>query len=258
MATTTNVVTTVTADDIEYIDDPLARDGKPLTDGCSLINQSVVHQHIGRQITSIQARVGGAKCMLVAVTTKCIRSVIERDQISKQKQWNQQIADLKASGKEQEDSEIKVLQCRIQQNLNRNYNAKVVITRTSHKFQCKDRFVEIAVKESTESVSAFTNKEFINVLYHHYFTLDRHQTFESIIRRYALKWIESLEKGRGRNIETNDALRLIRIRCHEEEYRDIIQSNERIIDQKYISDQDGGCVYDKCHRIVRDSYGMLC
>lgn len=193
--------------------------------------------------------------MLIALSPQCIRSVIQRDQTLKHQRWTAEMAALRASGNG-EGPQMDVLQDRMQRNMNRNFSASAVITKSSHKFQFEGRRVEVAIKETVESVSAFTNKEFIDVVHHHHYTVDRHQSLECNIRRYAMEWVELLERGRGRIVERNDALKLIETRCGAQELDDMLHSKGMSTTKQHVTEKNGRCVLDKCHRIVRESYGL--
>eukprot|EP01084_Bolivina_argentea_P263566 446136_1 len=185
-------IATLKASEMEFVDDPKALDGEPLTDGCSIINQKIVNEKVDKNAVSMLARLGGAKCMLIGLPSEWIRKVIEVDQKNKQGKILKQINEEQIKKNEGNKEKLQLLQETLQANENRNFNAQVVITKSSNKFEFDKYNLEVAIKEETSSSGAFTNKEFIGVAYYHYYLKNSHKQFEKNLQSYAMSWFDIL------------------------------------------------------------------
>ncbi|ETO16625.1 hypothetical protein RFI_20715, partial [Reticulomyxa filosa] len=132
--------------DIEFIKDPCIQvrrtitredgreehktESKALSDGCSIISRDWLEATcpgMSNDVMSMQARVGGAKCEIISLPQRWIRTIIIDDE--RRKRRNENIS-------EQEIAQV------------RNLNPKVVITASSHKFEfSKKSEIEVAVKQ---------------------------------------------------------------------------------------------------------------
>ena len=131
--TKTTQITALKYSELELVDDPKALDGQPLTDGCSIIAKHIVDEKVGKHVVSMLARLGGSKCMLIAMTPDWIKKVIETDQTAKRTKI---LKDIKAE-KSKQKADLKRLESlneALSMNENRNFSANVVITKSSRKF----------------------------------------------------------------------------------------------------------------------------
>ena len=189
--TKSNQIAELKASQIEFIDDLKALDGKMLTDGCSIINKEMVDKTVNKNVVSMLVRIGGAKCMLIALKSKWIKRIIQNDQGQKRKKLNKLLKSARSIGDKQEE---KRLLNNLKRNENRNFNATVVITSSSKKFEFDRYSLEVAVKSQTHSGGCFTNKEFIGAAYYHFYSKDMALEFEEKFKKYALKWFGILNK----------------------------------------------------------------
>lgn len=196
--TKTSQITTLKYSEMEFIDDPKAADGLELTDGCSIIDKEIVNKYVGHKVVSMLARLGGSKCMLVALQPEWIKTVIEMDQSRKREKLLGEIQ------KSSNESRKEALREALRRNERRNYDAKAVITSSSRKFDFDKFVLEVAVKSETHSHAAFTNKEIIGVAYFHYFSKNEHHLFEQRLQKYAKEWFALLHKVSGWT--TNDRI----------------------------------------------------
>eukprot|EP01083_Nonionella_stella_P145447 455805_1 len=188
-------LTTLKLSDIEVIDDPHAKNGKQLTDGCCIINERITRTNIGHPVVSMLSRFGGAKCMLVSLPSSLIAKVIRRDQDHKRKHYLTEI-DKEKQKIHPNQSKLVEWDMILRENENRNFKAQAVITESSMKFQFEKFSLEVAVASFTESKGAFMNREFIAAGYYHYYRKDQTKQFEDHLQRYALKWFGILNAAR--------------------------------------------------------------
>ena len=128
--------------------------------------------------------------MLLALPSDVIKQVIKRDQDHKRDKIRKKIEKAKQKQKQKQNQhtngtiqkELDALRQALRQNENRNFNADVVVTKTSNKFQFDKYTLEIAVKETTESHSAFTNKEFIGAAYYHFYSKGEAHLFKDRLK----------------------------------------------------------------------------
>merc|ERR1712154_39560 len=128
------------------------------------------------------ARLGPAKCMLIALTPKWMKKVIETDQKNKRNKILKKIEEEKLKGS---TKNLEFLTNILKKNENRNFNADVIITESSNKFKFEKYMFEVAVKEHTKSSGAFTNKEFIGAAYYHFYSRGLQKEFEERMQKYA-------------------------------------------------------------------------
>ena len=189
--TKSNQITELKASQIEFIDDLEALDRKPLTDGCSIINKEIVDKFVEKHCVSMLVRIGGAKCMLIALNSKWIKKIVQNDRDKKREKLNKLIAE--ARTKRNKKSEQKLL-IDLERNENRNLNAQCLITSSSKKFEFDRYSLEVAVKNQTHSGGCFTNKEFIGACYYHFYSKGQALDFEQRFKKYAVQWFDILNK----------------------------------------------------------------
>ena len=189
-ATKTVRLKVIKSGDIEYIDDiyttPKNNKDKrePLTDGASVVLDNVLKD---LKASSCQSRVGGAKCMLVKATKSLIKELIKMDQSKKQDKYTELLKH------ETNANVIHAIKQKIELNKYRNYDAKVLITKSSRKFDTKQKNIEIAVKDAAKYRPAYTNKEFLGVIMWHYKQINKEHELEKSLQKYAKMYFDELD-----------------------------------------------------------------
>ena len=227
---------------IELVDDYDAQDGLCLTDGCSMIDSSIVREKLGDQAVSMLARIGGAKCMLVILGREQRAKIVKRDQEKKNKRYMKERDDLVEQIQELAEkinnsprknknininrdglnyndfysvdkyvnqleslkNDLKDKERQIQANSIRNDNAKIILTESSHKFDKNTYNVEIAIKDVTESVQAKVNKEFLGNAWYHYKIQNKDDKFFNSLTIYAKYWMGILERATRQVVAPTD------------------------------------------------------
>jgi len=126
--------------EIEIIEDQRARDGKMLTDGCSLILEEEIKRSFPEYVASMLVRIGGAKTQMMSASKELLEQLVVSD-----------IAQRKKSGVSDGSASSTA----------RNLSPKVVLNRSCLKFMT-DTQKQLEIKKCCRALPCMMNREFLN------------------------------------------------------------------------------------------------
>ncbi|ETO09267.1 hypothetical protein RFI_28121 [Reticulomyxa filosa] len=122
--------------DIEIIEDIRAKDGKLLTDGCSLILEADLEEiYFTKYVASMLVRIGGAKTQMMSASAALMEKLVREDAVRTNRP-------------------------------SRNFKPRIILTKSCHKFMT-DTQKQLEIKKACRSSPCMMNREFVNhVIFH--------------------------------------------------------------------------------------------